>query len=91
MADATISIASRIEWCRQQKMLACAQVELDEWQAEEDGLQDAFLNRNHSNHYQHCSPGVFKRYVTGFEDGHALISLAAMGQHFTLSVHQTPA
>ena len=44
MADATLSIASRIEWCRQQKMPACAQLDLDEWQAEEEGLQDALSN-----------------------------------------------
>jgi hypothetical protein len=91
MAGATLSIPSRIDWCRQQKMLARAQLELDEWQAEEEGLQDALLNRNHTNQYQHCSPGVFKRYVMGFEDGQALILAAAIGQHFTLSAHRTPA
>jgi hypothetical protein len=91
MADATLSIASRIEWCRQQKMLARAQPELDEWQAEEEGLQDALLDKNHTNQYQYCSPGVFKRYVMGFEDGQALILAAAIGRHFTISAHQTPA
>ena len=54
-------------------MLACAQLELNEWHAEEEGLQDALLNRNHSTHYQYCSPRVFKRYVMGVEDGQVLI------------------
>ena len=60
-------------------MLACAQLELNEWHAEEEGLQDALLNRNHSTHYQHCSPGVFKRYVMGVKDGQALILASSNG------------
>ena len=72
-------------------MPACAQLDLDEWQAEEEGLQDALLNRNHSNHYQHCFPGVYKRYVMGFEDGQALMLASSHGPTFTLSARQTPA
>lgn len=91
MADESKSIASRIEWCRQQKMQARGQLELDGWQAEEEGLQDALLNSNRASQYQHCASGVFKRYVMGFEDGQALIHAAAPGQHFTISAHRTHA
>ena len=81
MASATvsISIASRIEWCRRQSMQACTPLEAAGWQAEEDGLWDALLNRDHTTQYQHCPPGVFKRYVMGFQDGHALIHTGAHG------------
>lgn len=73
MAYATKSIASRIEWCRRQRTQACAQLELAGWQAEEDGLRDALLNRDHTIQYQQCPPGVFKRYAMGLRDGQALI------------------
>jgi hypothetical protein len=85
----TISITSRIEWCRRQKTQARVRLELEGWQAEEEGLCDALLNRNHTNQYQHCPPGVFGRYVIGLQDGQALIRAAAMGQHFTTAAHRT--
>jgi hypothetical protein len=56
----------------------------------EEELQDALLKRNHTRQYQHRSPGVFKRYVMGFEDGQALIH-ATLDQHFTISAHRTHA
>jgi len=71
------SIVSRIEWCRQQKAQARAQLELEGWQAEEEGLRDALLNRYQ---YQDYPPGVFQRYVMGFQDGQALIHAAAVDQ-----------
>ena len=74
----TNSIASRIEWCRRQKTQARTQLEREGWQAEVEGLHDALLNRVHTNQYQHCPPGVFKRYVIGFQDGEALIRAAAV-------------
>jgi hypothetical protein len=81
MASATvsISIASRIEWCRRQSMQACTQLEREGWQAEVEGLRDALLHRVHTAQYQHCPPGVFKRYVIGFQDGEALIRVGAHG------------
>jgi hypothetical protein len=86
----TKSIASRIEWCRRQKTQACAQLEREGWQAEEEGLRDALLNINHTDQYQHHSPPVvFKRYVMGFQDGQALIHAAAVDQHFAIPVHRT--
>jgi hypothetical protein len=87
----TKSIASRIEWCRRQKIQAREQLELEGWQAEEEGLRDALLNRNHTNQYQHCPLGVFKRYVMGFQDGQALIHTASVDQHFPTPAHRTHA
>jgi hypothetical protein len=85
MENKTNSIASRIQWCRRQKTQAHTLLEREGWQAEEEGLQDALLNRVHPNQYQYSPPGVFKRYVIGFQDGHALIRAAAMDQHFVTS------
>jgi hypothetical protein len=76
-ATASISIKSRIEWCRRQSMQACAPLEAAGWHAEEDGLWDALLNRDHTTQYQRCPPEVFKRYVMGFQDGQALIHTGA--------------
>jgi len=78
----TKSIASRIEWCQRQKTQARTQLEREGWQAEVEGLRDALLNRVHTNQYQHCPPGVFKRYVIGLQDGEALIRAAAVDQYF---------
>ena len=83
MAYTTTSIASRIEWCRRQRTQACAQLELEGWQAEEDGLWDALLDRDHTNQYQQSPPGVFARYTMGLQDGHAMMRTTAVGQHFT--------
>ena len=85
----TKSIASRIEWCLRQKTQACAELEREGWQAEEEGLRDALFNRNHTNQYQHCPPGVFGRYVLGLQDGQALIRATAMGQHLPTHAHRT--
>ena len=85
----TKSIASRIEWCRRQETQARTPLELEGWQAEEEGLRDALLNRNHTNQYRHCPPGVFNRYVMGFQDGQALIHAAAVDQHYATSAHRT--
>ena len=81
MASATvsISIASRIEWCRRQSMQACTPLEAAGWQAEEDGLRDALLDRDHTNQYQQSPTGVFARYTMGLQDGHALIHTGAHG------------
>ena len=83
------NILSRIEWCRRQETQARTPLELEGWQAEEEGLRDALLNRNHTNQYQHCPPGVFNRYVMGFQDGQTLIHAAAAVQHFATPAHRT--
>jgi hypothetical protein len=81
MENKTKSIASRIEWCRRQKTQAHTLLEREGWQAEEEGLQDALLNRVHTNQHQYSLPGVFKRYVIGFQDGVALIRAGAVDQY----------
>jgi hypothetical protein len=75
------SIAARIAWCQRQKSQARAQLELEEWHAEEEGLRDAVLNRDHTNHYRCSPPGVFERYVMGLQDGLALIRAAVVDQY----------
>ena len=89
MAYATNSLASRIEWCRRQRAQARAQLELEGWQAEEEGLRDALLNRDHTNQYQHCPPGVFERYAMGLQDGESLIRAAAVDQHMATPANRT--
>ena len=83
------SLTSRIEWCRQQSTQACAPLEIAGWRAEAEGLQDALLHRDHTNQYQEQGPpSVFVRYVTGLQDGHALIRTAAVDQHFSTPAHR---
>ena len=89
MAYATKSIASRIDWCQRQSTRAQAQLELEGWQAEEEGLRDALLNRDHTNEYQHGPPGVFERYAMGLQDGHAMMRAAAVDQHVPPPAHRT--
>ena len=91
MAYMTKSIASRIEWCLRQKTQARTQLEVEGWQAEEEGLRDALLNSNHTNQYQHCPRGVFNRYEMGFQDGQALIHAGAVDQYFATPAHGTHA
>jgi hypothetical protein len=76
------SIASRIEWCRRQSTQAYAQLERAGWQAEEAGLRDALLNRDHTTQYQQGPPTVFERYALGLQDGHAVLRTAAVYLHF---------
>jgi hypothetical protein len=85
----TKSVASRIEWCLLQKTQARAQLEREGWKAEEEGLRDALLNRNHTNQYQDCPHGVFVRYVMGLQDGQALIRAGAVDQYFATPAHWT--
>lgn len=73
MGYPTNSIESRIEWCRRKRAQLATSREREEWEAEEQGLQDAILNTDHTNQYRHSSPGVFERYAMGLQDGKALI------------------
>lgn len=63
----------RMEWCRQQRTKAHTRPEHEGWRAEEEGLRDALLNRDHTKEYRNAPPGVFERYLLGFQDGQALI------------------
>ena len=67
------SIESRIEWCRRQSTQACAPRERAGWHAEEEGLRDALLNKDHTTQYQQGPPGVFKRYAMGLQYGQAVL------------------
>jgi hypothetical protein len=84
MAYATKSIASRIDWCRRQSTQAGTPLEAAGWHAEEAGLWDALLDRDHTNQYQQGPPAVFERYALGLQDGHALLRTAAVSYHFAL-------
>ncbi len=67
------SIESRIEWCRRQSTQACAPRERARWHAEEEGLRDALLNKDHTTQYQQGPPGVFERYAMGLQYGRAVL------------------
>jgi hypothetical protein len=82
MAYATKSIASRIDWCRRQKTQTRTPRELAGWQAEEEGLQDALLKRDHTTQYQQGPLSVFERYAMGLQDGLAMLRTAAVYHHF---------
>jgi hypothetical protein len=84
----TKSIASRIEWCRRQETQARTPLEREGWYAEEEGLRDALLNRDHTNQYQHGPLCVWGRYVMGLQDGEGLIRTVAVGQQFTTHAHR---
>jgi hypothetical protein len=88
MAYANKSITARIEWCRRQSTQTCAPLEIAEWRAEAEGLQDALLHRDHTNQYQQGSPSVFERYALGLQDGQAVLRTAAVHQHVVPPVHQ---
>lgn len=74
-ADTTNPLVARIEWCRRQRRQAPTQREVEGWCAEEEGLWDALLERDHTDQYRHSLPAVFERYAMGLEDGRALIRL----------------
>jgi hypothetical protein len=91
MADANKSITVRIEWCRQQSTQTCAPLEIAEWRAEAEGLEDALLYRDHMNQYQQGSPSVFERYALGLQDGQAVLRTVAVHQPVAPPVHQAGA
>ena len=80
MAYTSESIASRIAWCQRQKTQTSARLDLEAWDAEEEGLRDALLNRDHTYQYRDYPRGVFERYLMGLQDGRAMIRIAALCQ-----------
>lgn len=76
MAYAPNPVMFRIEWCRRQRAKACTETEVEGWHAEEEGLEDALLSRNHTSEYQQSPPEVFERYMLGLHDGQALMRAA---------------
>ena len=81
MAHTNESIASRIAWCQRQKTQTSALLDLEAWHAEEEGLRDALLNRDHTYQYRDYPRGVFERYQMGLQDGRAMIRISALSQH----------
>ena len=75
------SIASRIAWCQWQKTQTSAQLDLQAWHAEEEGLRDALLNIDHTNQYRDYPRGVFERYLLGLQDGRAMIRMEGLVHH----------
>ena len=88
MAYANKSITARIDWCRWLSTQACAPLEIAEWRAEAEGLEDALLHRDHTTQYQQGSPSVFERYALGLQDGQAVLRTAAVHQHVASPVQQ---
>jgi hypothetical protein len=76
------SILFRINWCRLQGTRACTESEVEGWRAEEEGLRDALLTRDHTKGYRYDGSSVFERYALGFEDGRALIRISYVDRHF---------
>jgi hypothetical protein len=79
------SIASRIAWCQRQKTQTSAELDLQGWHAEEEGLRDALHNRDHTNQYRDYPRGVFERYLMGLHDGRAMIRIEGLFPHRTTS------
>ena len=76
----TNPVAFRIVWCRRQMVKARTDLEVEAWRAEEEGLRDAVLRRDHVNKYRERSPILFERYVLGFQDGKALMRVARVNR-----------
>ena len=85
MFEPSTNIISRIECCQRQETQARTPLELEGWQAEEEGLRDALINGDHTNQYQRGPLCVYGRYVFGLQDGEALIHAAATEQYYGVS------
>jgi hypothetical protein len=83
------SILFRINWCRRQRAQACTDPEMQRWRAEEEGLRDALLKRDHTSQYRYFPVGVSERYAMGFEDGRSMIRLACVDRHFATAASRT--
>ncbi len=69
-------VTFRIVWCRRQRAKARTDLEINAWRAEEEGLRDAVLRRDHVHKYRHAPPTVLDRYVLGFQDAMTLMRAA---------------
>ena len=68
-------LIARIGWCHRQAMHAFTAAEAKYWSAETQGLIDALLHRDSTPEYERL-PGLRERYMTGLEDGEAIIQTA---------------
>jgi len=89
MNATTNPVTFRIVWCRRQRAKARIDLEVEAWRAEEEGLRDAVLRRDHVNKYRGQSPILFERYVLGFQDGKALMRVAQVHQFRQSGSHRT--
>ncbi|MEK9139591.1 MAG: hypothetical protein AAB308_00940, partial [Nitrospirota bacterium] len=88
--DATSNpVTFRIVWCRRQRAKARTDLEIDAWRAEEEGLRDAVLRRDHVHKYRGRSPVLFERYVLGFQDAKALMRAAQVTRFPQSGSHRT--
>src|SRR5262245_40104243 len=76
MALTTNPVLFRIEWCGRHRTKTHGGLEHEGWRADEDGLRDGLLTRDHTSNDRHAAPGVLARYVLGFHDGEALYHAA---------------
>ena len=75
--DATTNpVTFRIACCRRQRAQARTRIEQEAWRAEEEGLRDAVLHRDHVDKYRARSPIVLERYLIGVQDARALMRIA---------------
>ena len=86
MARASTFIVTVIERCRRRRPQACTQVERDASCAEEEGLRDALLDRDHIYQYRDSPPGVFERYAISLHYGRAMIRWACVDAPRTTSL-----
>ena len=89
MNATTNPVTFRIVWCRRQRAKARIDLDVEVWRAEEEGLRDAVLRRDHVNKYRGQSPILFERYVLGFQDGKALMRVAQVNQFRQSGSHRT--
>lgn len=76
MESARDLINARIAWCQRQRERASTESAVDGWRAEEDGLRDALLNKNHTDAYRLSTAEAFRRYVRGLREGRAILRVA---------------
>ena len=74
------SVTNRIACCRRQRAKAQTKIELEAWRAEEEGLKDAILHRDHTDKYREKSPVLRERYLMGFQDATALMRVGQMNR-----------
>lgn len=72
----TNPVIFRIACCRRQRAKAHTKIEQEAWRAEEEGLRDAVLHRDHTDKYRDQPPIILERYLTGFQDARALMRVA---------------
>lgn len=91
MERTTDPIAIRIDWCRRQSAQARTEPEVYGWRAEADGLRDALMKIDHTDHYRLCPPEIRDRYVLGLQDGTTLLRTARMERMIQDAEAQDPA